>query len=136
MRRLALCLLVLSGCDPAIDVEGKVVDSEGGAVPDARVYMGDRRFHDEFDGCIKNGDEACLRGMTLSLGTETDENGQFEMQGMLAGNGRHDVWITATKETMGLTVQRLWKGKGSPDGAVHVTLILPAEQGYSFMQFE
>jgi hypothetical protein len=128
MRAAALCLVTLTaGCDPAIDIEGEVLQEvQRGPVANARVYMADRVFHDRADDCLDTQDDECLRDIT-GMGTETDEKGRFTIPGMLAGTGRHDVWLIAAKDGMGVTSQRAWKGKGAPDRTIRATLLLPAE---------
>jgi hypothetical protein len=58
---------------------------------------------------------------------QTDSEGHFKTNAIVAGSGKHDFWIVAWKEGYAAQSQRVWRGDGSPSGPVNVSVTLASE---------
>lgn len=64
-RLLTVVLLVLSGCDPIVEISGKVVAADGGIPPSTKVEL----------SCTSGAQQAVARS------AQTDSQGRFLLQG-------------------------------------------------------
>jgi hypothetical protein len=113
--------LALAGCDGEIVVSGTVSDEQETTIPEACVFLGDRVYDDFLNNYLagKDAEVPCWQ--------QTDPEGHFKTNAIVAGSGKHDFWIVAWKEGYAAHSQRVWRGDGSPSGPVDVSITLASE---------
>jgi hypothetical protein len=102
-RNLLLALFLspaLAGCDGEIVVSGTVSDEQETTIPEACVFLGDRVYDDFLNNYLagKDAEVPCWQ--------QTDPEGHFKTNAIVAGSGKHDFWIVAWKEAMLLLYEK------------------------------
>jgi hypothetical protein len=99
-------------------VRGVVRDTDGNPVADARHLLGDRVFNEDLDAFLKgHTDEVGYTGRTATDGT-------FFEDVILAGPGKHDIWLVVGKQGYVTHTQQVWSGKDQPGRDFFIEVVL------------
>jgi hypothetical protein len=108
--RLGLAVLGLAACscDDGLEIQARVVNSDGEPVPRADYLLEDRHNTDT---------PVMAQGWT-------DEAGTFERSITVSNASEHDFWLTVTKEAFQAHSERVWKGEGAPEEPIELEITL------------
>lgn len=109
---------LLAACDGGMVVRGVVRDTAGNPVPQADHLLGDRVFNEKLDAFLKGyTDDVGYTGLTAADGT-------FYRDVILAGPGKHDIWLVVGKEGYETHAQQVWSGKDQPGRDFFIEVVL------------
>lgn len=102
-----------------------MTDEEGDPVPGAGALVADRLADRELHAYLQGDHEADVRE-----GRITDGDGEFTVDRILGGSGKHEVWLVVRKPCFRDHAERVWVGDGGPDRDyfIEVTLERDPEQ--------